>query len=141
MSKLLDGVNHIAVLTADADRFIRFYQEAFDAEVVSDNRKHGGSEGERMVVMTLGGPSQFNVFQVPGNTQPSVQTPMFGRGRIDHFGLNAGSREQLEEIRQRLIRLGASDGTVTDFGRSLSVFFRDPDGLEAEVLWTKDVRS
>ena len=27
----LDGVNHIAVLTADMDRFIRFYQAAFDA--------------------------------------------------------------------------------------------------------------
>jgi len=28
---------------------------------------------------------------------------------------------------------GASDGFVTDFGPLLSVFFRDPDGLEAEV--------
>jgi hypothetical protein len=35
-------------------------------------------------------------------------------------------------------RLGASDGTMTDFGAALSVFFRDPDGLEAEVVWNKD---
>jgi len=34
--------------------------------------------------------------------------------------------------------LGASDGTITDFGAALSVFFRDPDGLEAEVVWNKD---
>jgi len=27
---------------------------------------------------------------------------------------------------------------MTDFGSKLSVFFRDPDGLEAEVLWNKD---
>ena len=135
---MLDGVNHIALLTKDMDRFIHFYQEAFGAEVVSDNPNHGGNPGERMVVMTLGGPSAFNVFQVPGNSQAEVQTPMYGRGRIDHFGLNASSREALEETRQRLIKLGASDGTITDFGSSLSVFFRDPDGLEAEVLWTKD---
>jgi len=134
----LNGVNHIALLTKDMDRFIRFYQEAFDAKVVSDNRNHAGHEGERMVVMDLGGPSAFNVFQVPGNTQANVQTPMYGRGRIDHFGLNAGSREALEQVRQRLMRLGASEGTVTDFGRQLSVFFRDPDGLEAEVVWIKD---
>ena len=134
----LDGVNHIAVLTADMDRFIRFYQEAFDAKVLSDNPNHAGHEGERMVIMSLGGPSDFNVFQVPGNDQASVQTPMYGRGRIDHFGLNAGSREALEEVRQRLMRLGASDGTVTDFGKQVSVFFRDPDGLEAEVVWIKD---
>jgi catechol 2,3-dioxygenase-like lactoylglutathione lyase family enzyme len=135
---LLDGVNHIAVLTKDMDRFIRFYQQVFDARVLADNPRHGGKEGERMVIMSLGGPSDFNVFQVPGNSQAEVQTPMFGRGRIDHFGLNASSRETLEEIRQRLIRVGASDGTVTDFGKQLSVFFRDPDGLEAEVVWLKD---
>ena len=134
----LNGVNHIAILTADMDRFIRFYQEAFDAKVIFDNPNHAGHEGERMVVMSIGGPSDFNVFQVPGNTQASVQTPMYGRGRLDHFGLNASSREALEEVRQRLIRLGASDGTITDFGKQLSVFFRDPDGLEAEVVWIKD---
>jgi catechol 2,3-dioxygenase-like lactoylglutathione lyase family enzyme len=134
----LNGVNHVAILTADMDRFIRFYQEAFDARVLSDDPEHMGREGERMVIMSIGGPSDFNVFQVPGNTEASVQTPMFGRGRLDHFGLNASSREALEEVRQRLMRLGASDGTITDFGKQLSVFFRDPDGLEAEVVWIKD---
>jgi len=28
---------------------------------------------------------------------------------------------------------GASDSFVTDFGPVLSIFFRDPDGLEGEV--------
>jgi len=138
MGTLLDGVNHIAILTADMERFIRFYQEAFDAKVTHDNRNHAGHAGERMVIMSIGGQSEFNVFEVPGNTQARVQTPMFGRGRIDHFGLNAHSRETFEHVRVRLIQLGASDGTITDFGSKLSVFFRDPDGLEAEVLWNKD---
>jgi hypothetical protein len=31
------------------------------------------------------------------------------------------------------VELGASDGFVTDFGPVLSLFFTDPDGLEAEV--------
>ena len=138
MGTLLNGVNHIAVLTADMERFIRFYQEAFDAKVEHDNRNHAGHAGERMVIMSIGGQSEFNVFEVPGNTQARVQTPMFERGRIDHFGLNAYSRETFEQVRERLVQLGASDGTITDFGSKLSVFFRDPDGLEAEVLWNKD---
>ena len=29
---------------------------------------------------------------------------------------------------------GATDGVVTDFGRKLSLFFRDPDAMECEVL-------
>jgi catechol 2,3-dioxygenase-like lactoylglutathione lyase family enzyme len=138
METLLDGVNHIALLTRDMDRFIRFYQEVFDATVVHDNRHHAGHVGERMVILALGGQSAFNVFEVPGNTQAHVQTPMFGRGRLDHFGLNARSRETFEHVRTRLMHLGASDGTITDFGAALSVFFRDPDGLEAEVVWNKD---
>ena len=31
---------------------------------------------------------------------------------------------------------GASDAFVTDFGPILSLFFRDPDGLEGEVCVT-----
>ena len=31
------------------ERFIRFYQEVFDAQVVHDNRHHAGHVGERMV--------------------------------------------------------------------------------------------
>ncbi|MGQ4807565.1 hypothetical protein NKDENANG_00919 [Candidatus Entotheonellaceae bacterium PAL068K] len=138
MGTPLHGVNHVAILTADMDRFIRFYQEVFEATVVHDNPNHAGNAGERMVIMSIGGQSEFNVFEVPGNTQAQVQTPMFGRGRIDHIGLNASNREAFEQVRARLMQWGATDGTITDFGTKLSVFFRDPDGLEAEVLWNKD---
>jgi hypothetical protein len=91
-----------------------------------------------MVIMSIGERSELNVFAVPSNTQARIQTPMFGRGRIDHFDLNASSRETFEHIRVRLMQLGTSDGTITDFGTKLSVFFHNPDGLEAEVLWNKD---
>ena len=62
---------------------------------------------------------------------------MWGRGRLDHFGLQAASAESFETIRQRLVAVGASDGTVNDFGEVRSLFFRDPDGLEGEVLIAK----
>ena len=73
------------------------------------------------------------MFQLPGNTEADRQTPMFERGRIDHMGLQAASLEAFEEIRRRLIARGAADEFVTDFGPILSLFFRDPDGLEGEV--------
>jgi hypothetical protein len=58
---------------------------------------------------------------------------MFGRGRLDHLGLRAASMEAFESARDRLLARGATDGFVTDFGALLSLFFRGPDGLEAEV--------
>ena len=59
---------------------------------------------------------------------------MFGRGRLDHIGLQASSLEAFAEIRRRLMARGAADDFVTDFGPVLSIFFVDPDGLEGEVL-------
>ena len=58
---------------------------------------------------------------------------MFGRGRLDHLAVQAASLEAFETIRDRLMARGAADDFVTDFGPMLSLFFRDPDGLECEV--------
>ena len=61
---------------------------------------------------------------------------MFGRGRIDHMGLEAASLDAFDAIRNRLMDRGSTDGFVTDFGPVLSLFFTDPDGLEGEVCVT-----
>jgi catechol 2,3-dioxygenase-like lactoylglutathione lyase family enzyme len=92
-----------------------------------------GDDEFRMVVLRIAPGSEMNVFQVAGNTEASRQVPSFGRGRLDHFAFRASSLETFEELRDRLVARGASDGFVTDFGQVLSVFFRDPEGLEAEV--------
>ena len=77
------------------------------------------------------------MFTIEGNTEPDRQTPTWGRGRLDHFGLQAPSAESFETIRQRLIEHGAGDGEVNDVSAVRSVIFRDPDGLEGEVLFAK----
>ena len=127
---LLDGINHVAILTSDTDRFAAFYGDVFGAEV--DGSMDMGGEG-LLTFVRIGKQAEINLFQVNGNTEARRQTPMFGRGRIDHLGLQAASLEAFEEIRRRLIERGAADEFVTDFGPILSVFFRDPDGLEGEV--------
>ncbi|MEY2402881.1 MAG: hypothetical protein QOD38_432 [Acidimicrobiaceae bacterium] len=131
---LTSGFNHVAILTNDTDRLQTFYQEVFDAEVLRDGPEPGAGDGEvRMTVIHVGPSAELNVFQVAGNTEADRQTPMFGRGRIDHMALQADSIESFEAIRERLMARGAADDFVTDFGQILSVFFRDPDGLEGEV--------
>jgi catechol 2,3-dioxygenase-like lactoylglutathione lyase family enzyme len=126
---LLSGINHVAVMTNDTDRFVEFYRGVFDAthEVIQEQ------DGFRMTIVYVGPSAELNVFELADNTEADRQVPMFGRGRLDHLALQAGSVETFDEIRDRLMARGASDGFVTDFGHLLSVFFRDPDGLEAEV--------
>ena len=133
---LLSGINHVAVLTQDTDRFHAFYREVFGATVFADQRTNT-DEGEpagRLSFVTIGPHTQFNVFELPGNPEAARHTPMFGRGPIDHIGLQADSQEAFDEIRRRLIERGSTDGFVTDFGVAISLFFIYPDGLEGEVL-------
>ena len=127
---LLDGINHVAVLTADTDRLVAFYGEHFGATVDGELRE---GEGFRLTLVKVGATSELNVFEITGNEEAHRQVPMFERGRLDHLGFQAASLEAFETIRDRLVACGASDGFVTDFGPVLSLFFRDPDGLEAEV--------
>lgn len=127
---LLAGFNHVALLTNDTDRFTAFYRDVFGAEVETEMRPE---EGLRLTVVNVGPSAELNVFEIAGNDQAKRQTPMFERGRIDHLALQAASIDAFDEIRDRLMGCGASDGFVTDFGPVLSIFFRDPDGLEGEV--------
>ena len=127
------GINHVATITNDADRLQSFYREVFDAEILHDASEFPDGNGPRLSIIKIGPYAELNVFHIEGNHEADRQTPMFGRGRLDHFALQAASIEAFEEIRSRLRERGAADDFVTDFGLVLSLFFTDPDGLEGEV--------
>jgi catechol 2,3-dioxygenase-like lactoylglutathione lyase family enzyme len=129
---LLGGINHVAVLTADTERLTTFYRDVFEAGAQTIEQQ----DGFRLTIVHVGPTSELNVFELRGNEEHQRQVPMFGRGRLDHLALQATSIESFDTIRDRLVARGASDGFVTDFGPVLSLFFVDPDGLEAEVCIT-----
>jgi catechol 2,3-dioxygenase-like lactoylglutathione lyase family enzyme len=130
---LLKGLNHVATITNNTARLVGFYREVFEAEVLRDGAESPDGTGPRLTIIKIGDWSEINVFEIDGNTEADRQTPMFGRGRIDHLALQAASLASFDTIRDRLMERGAADDFVTDFGPMLSVFFRDPDGLECEV--------
>jgi len=129
---LLDGFNHVAILTNDTDRLQEFWVSVFDA-TVGDAPDMPPEAGMRLSFILVGPHSELNVFEIKGNTEADRQTPGFGRGRLDHLAVHAASLDAFETIRERLMARGAADEFVTDFGTILSIFFRDPDGLECEV--------
>ena len=130
---LTSGFNHVAILTNDTERLQSFYSEVFDAVVLRDGPESDEQPDVRMTVIHVGPSAELNVFEIKGNAEADRQTPMFGRGRLDHLALQAESLDAFETIRDRLMSRGAADDFVTDFGQIYSVFFRDPDGLECEV--------
>ncbi len=130
---LLQGIDHVATITNDSDRLQRFYVDNFGATIESDGPEYPG--GPRLTVINIGPGTELNVFEISDNNQADHQVPMFGRGRLDHIGLHAASLDDFGEIRSRLVSAGATDGVVTEFGRKISLFFRDPDRMECEVLF------
>ncbi len=130
---LTTGFNHVAIITKDADRLLEFYRSVFDAEKSVEMVTGPPDEQFRLMIIDVGERAELNVFEMRNNPEADRQTPMFGRGRLDHLALLADSIEAFEEIRRRLIARGAADDFVTDFGKAFSIFFTDPDGLECEV--------
>src|SRR3954451_21495491 len=70
---LLDGLNHVAVLTSDTDRLHAFYTEVFDAAVAHDDPQ----QKLRFSILHVGPHTEFNVFELHGNHTPPPQVPMF----------------------------------------------------------------
>ncbi len=67
---LLDGVNHVAILTNDTERLVRFYQEAFEATVRAEM---AAGEGSRLTFIDISPSADLNVLgqlRAPGVNVP-----------------------------------------------------------------------
>jgi catechol 2,3-dioxygenase-like lactoylglutathione lyase family enzyme len=129
---LLNDIHHLTFITADLDRLMGFYERVFGARVTVDLEE----EGLRHAFIEVGPHTVLHPFQVPGVEPPGSQ-PMFQRGRLDHFALNAASEDAFGELRRRVVAEGAGEGAVTDMGSLLNFGFTDPDGGQHEVIWVK----
>jgi catechol 2,3-dioxygenase-like lactoylglutathione lyase family enzyme len=130
---LLTGINHAAVLTADLDRFVAFYTEVFDAEVIFEE-----DTPDLTHAMLRVGEGVLHAVARPGSAHALGVPAMLDRGHLDHLGLTVADEVAFDEVRERLCRHGATDGTVFDLGPQVSIWFTDPDGMAGEVCWNRD---
>ena len=135
----MNAIGHVALNTADLDRFRAFYDEVLGIRASIVLRMDGGP-GLRHAFFPVDDRTVLHVFEVPGY-DPVGQgfTGEIGRrGRVDHFGFLLATSEAFEAARQRLVTAGASDGSITDFGPLLSVYFEDPDGMPCEITMVSE---
>jgi catechol 2,3-dioxygenase-like lactoylglutathione lyase family enzyme len=134
--ELLAGVNHIAVLTADLDRFVDFYTDVFGVDVVFTET----TPAFRHAILRTGPTSWLHPAELPGNAHGTASVAMFDRGHLDHVALTASTPAAFETIRRRLLDRGATSGDVEDLGAFHSVWFDDPDGMRGELVVIVDER-
>jgi hypothetical protein len=112
------------------DRLLAFYVRVFDAEVTLDMTE----EGVRHAFLKVGSTTVLHPFQMLEGPGPPPPSPMFSRGRLDHFALLAPSEEAFRELRRRIEAEGAADGDVRDMKSYWIMGYFDPDGAAYEVM-------
>ena len=133
---ITNGFNHVATLTTDLDRTVRFYQEAFDGVVTFEMA--ATPDHPRMTIVYLGAGAALNIFEAGADEIVGDRRLQGGRGAIDHFALMVESKDVLEQLRDRMVAAGAEIGEIQQLGSEWSLFFRDPDGMELEVCAAAD---
>ena len=131
---LINGINHVAILTADLERFIRFYREVFEVELLFQE----ATPAFRHAILRAGPNAWLHPAEVTGNAHAAAVPEMFARGHLDHLALGAPSEQAFDEIRRRLIERGATEGTEEDLGAFHALWFTDPDGMRGELSLVVD---
>jgi len=89
----------------------------------------------RSVLIDVGGGGFVHAYQVPEGQIPLAGQPKYQRGHVDHIGLAAPTQEAFLAVRRRAMEVGATDGRVRDFGAAWGMKFRDPDGMQGDLMW------
>ncbi len=121
----LKRLQHLVLYVADVERSVRFYTEVLGFEV---RRRYPNA-----VFLRIAGSSDdhhLGLFE-----QTGVPGPDHRVARMYHAAWEVGEITDLVGARERLISAGALVGQ-SDHGASLSLYAKDPDGLEFELFWT-----
>jgi glyoxylase I family protein len=120
------GVHHIALICADVEETIRFYQEFLGFPLVElvENRDYAGSSH---FFFDIGNRNLLGFFDFPGHGHPPFTETI---GAVQHMALSV-SAEHFARIRAKLDAAGVTyDGP----GRGIedSLYIRDPNGIGLE---------
>lgn len=122
-------LNHAVLYVRDLARSVAFYQEALGFRVIGDIALRGAA--------FLQAPGSTNdhdlaLFEIGPHAGPSTA----GRHTVGlyHLAWELDTLDELERLAGRLAEAGALVG-MSDHGTTKSLYGKDPDGLEFEIVW------
>src|SRR3954470_18857868 len=119
------GLHHMALLSSDVERTIRFYQELleFPLTEIFENRDYRGSNH---FFFDIGNGNRLAFFDFPGLDVGPYQEVL---GGLHHIAISV-ERDRWEHLRSRLDEAGVEYLLESE----VSIYFRDPDGARLELL-------
>jgi catechol-2,3-dioxygenase len=121
----LKRLQHLVLWVSDVERSVRFYTEVLGFEV-----KTRYPNAAFLRIPGTADDHHLGLFEQTGVARPHEEV-----ARMYHSAWEVGELTDLVRARRRLIEAGALVGQ-SDHGVSLSLYAKDPDGLEFEVFWT-----
>jgi catechol-2,3-dioxygenase len=121
----LKRLQHLVLWVADVERSVRFYCDVLGFEV---QRRYPNAAF--LIIAGTSDDHHLGLFE-----QAAVRPPDERVARMYHAAWEVAELTDLARARQRLIEARALVGQ-SDHGTSLSLYAKDPDGLEFELFWT-----
>lgn len=122
-------MNHAVLYVRDARRTADFYRRVLDFRVIIEDR-----EGKYAFLRAPDSTNHHDLalFTIGARAGDSAA----GRETVGlyHIAWEVPTLAELAAVRQRLVDEGALVGS-SDHGSSKSLYAKDPDGLEFEVMW------
>lgn len=120
----LKRLQHLVLWVSDVERSVCFYRDLLGFEVKT--RFPGAA-----FLKIPGSPDDHHLGLFE---QTGIGAPDEGVARMYHAAWEVADITDLVRARRRLIEAGALVGE-SDHGVSLSLYAKDPDGLEFEIFW------
>jgi glyoxylase I family protein len=122
------GIHHAALICSDVEQTIGFYQGllGFPLVELTENRDYPGSSH---FFFDLGNSTLLGFFDFPGlGLEPGQESI----GAVQHIAISC-ERSRWEELQARLDEAGVPYAGP-DIGIPESMYFKDPDGIQIELL-------
>ena len=123
------GISHVAFTVTDLDVSERFYTGVLDFVTVMD-------VGYGRILLHPSTGFGLALLQHEGAHGGAFTELTTG---LDHLGLTASSRQQLEEWERRLDELGVTYTPIRDMEMGSHLDFRDPDDIALELSCPNDL--
>jgi catechol 2,3-dioxygenase-like lactoylglutathione lyase family enzyme len=130
---ILKGINHLAFITDDMEKTIRFYRDLLGMELVAgighDGYRHYFFRADNTLVAFFeyeGASAMRRKFHGSKTSEPLG---------FDHVSFTVESREDLFRLKDKLEAAGFEVSGAVDHGTMWSIYWFDPNNIPLEASW------
>ena len=139
---IFKGINHLALVTGDMEKTVRFYRDVLGMPLVGTTGNAPGSYPYRHYFFELGAGNTIAFFEWPDMVEEfhkPVGVPVSGRVQFDHVSFNVEDEDALLGLKAMLEGHGVEVTDVVDYQAIKSIYFTDPNGIALEAsFWVTD---